>query len=210
MRSATRTRSSRWPQRHADNATIFTLGIGYGASDQLVRGLARASGGWAEFVHPNERVEPKVMRQMARVGAGEAGDVTVDWGGLEPDLVAPADLPPLFPGSTLTVYGRVPKDKANAARAAKQVVEVARGQKTAEGETRLPASVDLDAVEADLTIPRMLAREAIRDLEEGRGALFGAGGSAQTERKAGKVKEAIVELGKRYSPDVVARRASSP
>ena len=102
--------------RHADNATIFTLGIGYGASDQLVRGLARASDGWAEFVHPNERVEPKVMRQMARVGAGEVGDVTVDWGGLEPDLVAPADLPPLFPGSTLTVYGRVPSDKAAAAR----------------------------------------------------------------------------------------------
>ena len=128
--------------RHADNATIFTLGIGYGASDELVRGLARASGGWAEFVHPNERVEPKVMRQMARVGAGEPGDVTIDWGGLEPDLVAPADLPPLFPGSTLTVYGRVPKDKAmrlaqpRAGRGARRRAEDRAGRDASAGHSR--------------------------------------------------------------------------
>ena len=185
--------------RHAESATIFTLGIGYGASDYLVGGLARASGGWAEFVHPNERIEPKVMRQMARVGAGETGLVSVDWAGLAPDLVAPADLPPLFPGSTLTVYGRVPKRKAAAVRKKGKAVEVAVVQKTSGGETRLPASVDLEAVEADLTIPRLLAREAIRDLEEGRGELFGAGGSAQTSRKAGKAEKAILALATRYS-----------
>jgi len=185
--------------RHADSATIFTLGIGYGASDYLVGGLARASGGWAELVHPNERIEPKVMRQMARVGAGETGQVSVDWAGLAPDLVAPADLPPLFPGSTLTVYGRLPKREAASLRKEGKAVEVAVVQKTSSGETRLPATVDLEAVEADLTIPRLLAREAIRDLEEGRGELFGAGGSAQTSRRAGKADKAILELATRYS-----------
>jgi Ca-activated chloride channel family protein len=185
--------------RHADSATIFTLGIGYGASDYLVDGLARASGGWAEFVHPNERIEPKVMRQMARVGAGEGGEMHVDWDGLTPDLVTPAELPPLFPGSTLTVYARVPKHTVAAARKKGEALELAVVQKTAEGETRLPATLDLAAVEADLTIPRLFAREAIRDLEERRGELFGARGSAQTSRKAGKAEKAILELATRYS-----------
>ncbi len=50
--------------------TVFTIGIGYGASDYLVGTLARASHGRAETVHPNERIEPVVMRQMARLADG--------------------------------------------------------------------------------------------------------------------------------------------
>jgi Ca-activated chloride channel homolog len=185
--------------RHADRATIFTLGIGYGASDVLIDGLARASGGWAEFVHPNERIEPKVMRQMARVGFGEAEDVAVDWGGLEPDLVAPADLPPLYPGATVTVYGRVPGDAVAVARKMGATVEVAAVQKAGEETTRLAATVDLTAVEADLTIPRLMAREAIRDLEQGHVKPSVRRGSVQTARTSVPVDEAIVELARRYS-----------
>ncbi len=54
---------------HAAAVRIFTFGIGYGASEHLVKGLARASGGKAEFIHPNERIEPVVMRQFARAAA---------------------------------------------------------------------------------------------------------------------------------------------
>jgi hypothetical protein len=32
----------------------------------MVRGLARAGGGSAEFIYPGERIEPKVLRQLAR------------------------------------------------------------------------------------------------------------------------------------------------
>ena len=184
--------------RHASRATVFTIGIGCGASDYLVGGLARATDGMAEFVHPNERLEPQVMRQMARVAVGDAGACEVDWGVLEPDLVAPAELPPLFPGAPLTVYGRVPKAQLRELPEDGRVVEVALVGRGADGERRLPASLDLGALEADLTIPRMMAREAIRDLEERVSDDSERRGSAQTGRRAKKVNQTIVELAKRY------------
>ena len=55
--------------RHAGTARFFTFGIGAGASQHLVKGLARASRGAAEFISPGERIEAKVMRQFTRVFA---------------------------------------------------------------------------------------------------------------------------------------------
>ena len=60
-------RGARAGAQHAAHARIFTFGIGAGASQHLVNGLARAGGGSAEFIHPGERIEPKVVRQFGRL-----------------------------------------------------------------------------------------------------------------------------------------------
>ena len=39
---------------------MFTFGIGSGVSTELVRGIARAGNGRAEFVYEGERIQPKV------------------------------------------------------------------------------------------------------------------------------------------------------
>ena len=39
---------------------MFTFGIGSGVSTELVKGIARAGNGRAEFVYEGERMQPKV------------------------------------------------------------------------------------------------------------------------------------------------------
>ena len=39
---------------------VFTFGIGSGASTALVKGLAKAGNGTAEFIQEGERLQPKV------------------------------------------------------------------------------------------------------------------------------------------------------
>jgi len=121
---------------HAGSVRMFTFGIGHGASEFLVRGLARACGGKAEFIHPNERIEPVVMRQFARAAAPFLRNVRVDWGGLAPNLVVPAHIGSLFAGDRLTAYARVPAgDPA-------EPVEVAVLADGPQGTMRFPVRVD--------------------------------------------------------------------
>jgi Ca-activated chloride channel family protein len=68
-------------RRHAGSARVFTIGIGHGPSEHFINGVARASGGAAEFIKPGERIEPKVLRQFARLGAPAVEDLRVEWNG---------------------------------------------------------------------------------------------------------------------------------
>ncbi len=92
---------------HAETTAIFTLGIGYGASEHLVRAVARASRGDCEMIFPGEPLEAKVLRQFARLAGPALADVTLAWDGL--DLVAqnPHRLHRLFVSDPVTVYARL-------------------------------------------------------------------------------------------------------
>jgi Ca2+-binding EF-hand superfamily protein len=71
--------------------SVYTIGIGSGVSHHLVEGLAEAGGGAAEFVAGNERLEPKVVRQLQRALRANAPCLThVEWPGIAIDLLAPA------------------------------------------------------------------------------------------------------------------------
>ena len=90
----------------AGGSRFFTFGIGSACSTYLVRGLARATGGAAEFVTENERIENKVLRTFSRMASPMVTDVEIDWGGQSVEQ-APADLPPVFDGDAITIFGRV-------------------------------------------------------------------------------------------------------
>jgi len=172
--------------KHAGTARLFTFGIGHGASEHLVRGLARASGGQAEFIQPNERIEPKVMRQFARAASPYLKNVRIDWGSLQTDLSSPEVLPPLFNGDRMTLYGRVIGGTAGS------VAILADGPN---GTIRVPLNVDLERVVDAPAVPVLMARRAIQELEEGRG---GSRGSNQENRKQKTVQSRVLELALRY------------
>ena len=85
---------------------IFSFGIGSAASASLVKGLARASGGAAEFITGNERIDDKVLRTFGRLTSPFVEDVSVDWDGC--DVQTLAELSPVFDGDVMTVFGRAP------------------------------------------------------------------------------------------------------
>ena len=98
MLDLVRTIAARW--------RIFSFGIGAGASEFLVRGLARESRGECEFIFPGERIEPKVLRQFGRIDTPLLHDARFDWGGASVEQ-APVTPPPVFAGEPLVVAARL-------------------------------------------------------------------------------------------------------
>ena len=174
---------------HRQSARVFAFGIGAGASHHLVKGLARAGGGAAEFIHPGERIEPKVLRQFKRILSPALHDVRISWQGLRVKQ-APSAVPPVFDGSRFMVYGFVDGRIAAAA--------VARLEATGpSGPVAFDIPIAPERGRDGSTLGALAARARIRELEES-GGWVPARGSRQTARKANAVVQEIVELATRY------------
>jgi Ca-activated chloride channel family protein len=183
---------------HAAHTRIFTFGIGAGASHHLVRGLARTGGGTAEFISPGERIEPKVLRQVARLLSPALTNVRVEWN-CASVTQAPTTVPPVFANGRLTLYGFV---KGNLPSSVRLTATSPSG----------PLTFDVPIPEASTstrTVATLAARARIRELEEGTEWLS-ARGSQQRERKAqarsNTARDEIIALSIRYG--LISRETS--
>jgi hypothetical protein len=174
-------------RRHASRARVFTFGIGRAASQHLVTGLARAGRGAAEFIHPGERLEAKIVRQFARILSVSLTDVRLEWGGLR-STPAPEVFPPVFANEPVRAYAWID--------------ELAAGRVTLHANNPtgpLAWSIDINpqAVTSGRLVGTLAARARIRELEEG-GQWNQSRGSRQRDRQDERVVGAIVQLATRY------------
>jgi hypothetical protein len=184
-------------KEHCAEARIFTFAIGAGASHHLVKGLARAGTGLAEFIYPGERIEPKVVRLFGRLLSPAMTNVRIDWS--RADVVqAPSAVPPVFSGGRLLLYGFLKQGGATPARA-RLSAEAPSGSKTWDVE------IDTRKAVAGRTVATLAARSRIRELEESP-EWTKTRGSRQKDRKPDPVRQEIIALSKRYG--LVSREAS--
>jgi hypothetical protein len=184
---------------HAGHARVFTFGIGAGSSQHLVNGLARAGGGSAEFIHPGERIEPKVVRQFARLLSPALTDVRASWGGLDATQ-APAVIPPVFAGGRLLLYAFV--KEVSTGRTPTKVQLTATSPS---GPVTFDVEFDPSRIVDGRTVATLAARARIRELEESP-EWTSARGSRQRERRTTGVSREIVELSLRYG--LISRETS--
>lgn len=170
---------------HADTAAIFTFGIGFGASEHLVRAVARASRGACEMIFPGERLEAKVLRQLGRLAGPVLRDVTLAWDGLTVLEQVPHRLPRLFVSEPVTVYARLRGTRSGVARLA------ATGP---DGPCEWVLPFEPASATDGHTLGRLCARAAIRALEDGTSPLHDGRGSQQAGRQQARVQQAILEL----------------
>lgn len=187
-------------RRNSASTRVFTFGIGAGASHHLVKGMARAGNGEAEFIAPGERIEEKVLRQLERALAPACTEVTVDWAGA-PVCQAPHHVPPVFSGDRLTVFGLFEGELPSRV--------VLKGKRPS-GPFEIPVPLSEAAASVGSLISTLAARKLIRDLEEGTSPSHKRRGSLQErgpgEELEAQIKAEVVRLSKRYG--VTSRETS--
>lgn len=166
--------------RHARTTRVFSFGLGSAPSEHLVRGVARAARGAAEFIAPGERIEPKVLRMFSRVH-GPSLEVSVDWGA-DGVVRAPGRPAAVFADDCFVAFGRIagePPEKVRLSTA---------GQSW---------DVPVERVVADGPIPKLWARQRIRDLED-RAAAGPSGSQQRPAASKKKHEQEIVALAKAH------------
>ncbi|KAL1781729.1 von Willebrand factor A domain-containing protein 5A [Sigmodon hispidus] len=102
---------------HSKRHRCFSFGIGEGASTSLIKNIARVSGGTAEFITGNDRMQSKALRSLRRSLQSVVEDISLSWN-LPPQLFAHMLSPEqtvIFRGQRLIIYilliGKIPQDE---------------------------------------------------------------------------------------------------
>jgi len=88
------------------DARLFALGVGSSVNRFLVDGLGRVGRGASIVVGPHESPEAVVDEFYESIDRPVLTDISIDWGGLDVDDIAPIRLPDLFAGQPVVLHGR--------------------------------------------------------------------------------------------------------
>ncbi|KAM9121407.1 von Willebrand factor A domain-containing protein 5A-like [Pangshura tecta] len=96
-------------QRHQGSHRCFSFGIGEGASTALVKGIARAAGGSAEFITGQDRMQPKALQSLKRALQPAVTGISLSWDvppGMEAALLGRGP-EVIFPGQRCLIYAQL-------------------------------------------------------------------------------------------------------
>uniref|UniRef100_A0A8C5PHR6 von Willebrand factor A domain containing 5A n=1 Tax=Leptobrachium leishanense TaxID=445787 RepID=A0A8C5PHR6_9ANUR len=96
-------------RKNAANHRCFTFGIGEGASTALIKGMARAGSGIAEFITGEDRMQPKVLKALKYSLQPSVKEVALKWSlppGLVPSVLSAAPRS-IFQGQRSIVYAQL-------------------------------------------------------------------------------------------------------
>ena len=175
-------------RKNQKTARMFSIGIGAGCNEYLIKGLARSGRGASEFIYPGERIEPKVLSLFGKITQKSLDSISIQWGKgtFEQSPVNPV----IFLENPVTLFARC---KDNAFLTDKVIVNGSINGRKKEWEINITES---DAIH--IPVPALWARERIRDLEENRD-IPEKRGSRQKERKIDTIRESILELSRKYN-----------
>ncbi|HZN66667.1 MAG TPA: hypothetical protein VFB66_15360, partial [Tepidisphaeraceae bacterium] len=147
---------------------------------------ARATGGASEFITEGERIDEKVLRTFGRMASPMVSDVSVEWDGC--DVQTLAEMPPLFDGDVLTVFGRAP------GRLPKQVT---LSCKTPTGPSQWTVPVPPPLPDGGV-IATMWARRTIQSMEEVNGLQKSRHVRREKAHKS-REEETVIRLSKQFN-----------
>jgi Ca-activated chloride channel family protein len=89
-----------------DNSRIFTFGIGDEINTHLLDKLTDETKAWRTYVNDEEDIEIKVSNFYDKIQSPVLSDLKLDFDNVEVYQTYPKELPDLFKGSNLLVFGR--------------------------------------------------------------------------------------------------------
>lgn len=96
------------------DARIFTFGVGNEINTHLLDKIAEATKAWRTYVSEDEDIEIKVSNFYDKIQSPVLSDIRLNYDNIEVYQTYPKDLPDLFKGSNVLVFGRYKgKGKSN-------------------------------------------------------------------------------------------------
>ena len=126
-----------------------------------------------------------MVRLLEKVAFSPEGSLKIEWDGGKPDFQVPATLPPVYPGEFLLAFARFPGQGPSRVTVKTTIPKI--GDRVWD---LTPVGMDTGD---DWVLPVMMAREAIRELED---QCYGSRSSRA--RDLIPLKERILSLSKKY------------
>lgn len=92
--------------KKAARVRIFSFGLGYDVNAKLLDGLARATNAFSDYISPDENLEEQLGQFADKIRYPVLSDVRIDFNGAKVDEIYPQQLPDLFMGQQLILFGR--------------------------------------------------------------------------------------------------------